>query len=111
MENSRVDGNEECEETNPPPVFLTLSEGDVVYIRGHGVCLASLAAGSPCPGFCTDGNVVIMRPNVRGGTGAGAPPTSCMFVTIWLGRQVDECLEWKLFSVEVRWSNEEVRRG
>ena len=71
--------DKECEDTDPPLIFLnTFFEDDVVYTRDLDVCLVSLAAGSPCPGYCTDTHVVINEINVRGGTGVGPPPVHHM---------------------------------
>ena len=50
------------------------SKGDTTYVRGRGACLVSLAAGSPCPGFCMDVMGVTNEIKFRGGTGAGPPP-------------------------------------
>ena len=78
-----------------PSLFLkTLSEDDVVHVRGLGICLVSLAAGSPCPGYCMDTDVVINEINVRGGTGVGPPPVHLMVrgdasgqrsMNVWIG--------------------------
>lgn len=74
VESLRVGGNKECEDTDPPlSFFKTFFESGVGYVRGLWCCLHHLAAGSPCPGFCTDMKGAINEIHARGGTGVGPP--------------------------------------
>lgn len=84
----KVNGNEECEDTNPPLVFETLFEGDAVYVRGHDV-VCIIGSRKFRPGFCMDVYCIIMRSVIRGGTGVG-PPLVCLTVHCGHGQRIDE---------------------
>ena len=100
MESLRVDGNEECEDADPPLVFFkTLSEDDVVCVRGHGICLVSLAAGSPAPAAARMCTSLLMRSMFEGEPGWAPLPCTSWF-TACHGTKIDECLDWKVISGE-----------
>ena len=90
--------------------FKTLSEDDAVRTRGLDICLVSLAAGSPCPGCCTNLHVVINEINVRGGTGVGPPPVH-LWSTVCLGTKINECLDWRVISGESEVEQTERKSG
>ena len=104
-ENLRVNGIQECEDTNPPlGFFKALSEGDVVYVRGHGFCLLSLAAGSSCPSFCTNVNAVIMRSLSEGEQGRAPLSCASWFTVVLDNRSMNDWIG-NIFFGEVKLSN------